>query len=112
VPVGYYFVCVFRCRDDAERFFKAPPQRLAEFGQGVAPEKTQVLRFSRFHPSMMRWVTCLGFAWFWFPDREGTPRVNCRTACKILRGAVQRLKEWIKGHRYLPGRDFIKGLTR
>ena len=88
------------------------PQRLAKFGLEVAPEKTQVLRFSRFHPSMTRRVTFLGFELFWFPDREGTPRVKRRTARKKLRGAVQRLKDWIKGHRHLPGRDFIKGLNR
>ena len=38
----------------------------------VAPEKTQVLRFSRFHPSMTRRVTPLGFELFWFLDPEGT----------------------------------------
>ena len=106
------FVCAFRFRDDAERFFKVLPQRLAKFGLEEAPEKTQVLRFSRFHPSMTRRVTFLGFELFWFPDREGTPRVKRRTARKKLSGAVQRLKDWIKGHRHLPGRDFINGLNR
>ncbi|MBP6807128.1 MAG: group II intron reverse transcriptase/maturase, partial [Chromatiaceae bacterium] len=106
------FACAFRFRDDAERFFKVLPQRLAKFGLEVAPEKTQVLRFSRFHPSMTRRVTFLGFELFWFPDREGTPWVKHRTARKKLRGAVQRLKDGIKGHRHLPGRDFIKGLNR
>jgi group II intron reverse transcriptase/maturase len=106
------FVCAFRFRDDAQRFFKALPQRLAKFGLEVAPEKTQVLRFSRFHPSMTRRVTFLGFELFWFPDREGTPRVKRRTARKKLRGAMQRIKDWIKGHRHLPGREFIRGLNR
>jgi group II intron reverse transcriptase/maturase len=106
------FVGAFRFRDDAERFCKVLPQRLAKFGLEVAPEKTQVLRFSRFHPSMTRRVTFLGFELYWFPDRAGTPRVKRRTARKKLRGAVQRLKDWIKGHRHLPGRAFIKGLNR
>ena len=106
------FVCAFRFRDDAQRFFKALPQRLAKFGLEVAPEKTQVLRFSRFHPSMTRRVTFLGFELFWFPDREGTPRVKRRTARKKLQRAMQRLKDWIKGHRHLPGREFIRGLNR
>lgn len=106
------FVCAFRFRDDAQRFFKALPQRLAKFGLEVAPEKTQVLRFSRFHPSMTRRVTFLGFELFWFPDREGTPRVKRRTARKKLQGATQRIKDWIKGHRHLPGKAFIRGLNR
>jgi len=78
----------------------------------LAPEKTQVLRFSRFHPSMQRRVTFLGFELFWFIDREGIPRVKRRTARKRLQGAIRRVKEWIKSHRHLPGMEFIKGLNR
>ena len=106
------FVCAFRFRDDAQRFYAALPQRLAKFGLQVAPEKTQVLRFSRFHPSIRRRVTFLGFELFWFCDRGGTPRVMRRTARKKLRGARQRITDWIKRHRHLPGREFIRGLNR
>jgi group II intron reverse transcriptase/maturase len=106
------FVCAFRYRDDAQRFFKALPRRLAKFGLEVAPEKTQVLRFSRFHPSMRRRITFLGFELFWFPDREGTPRVMRRTARKKLQSATRRITDWIKSHRHLPGREFVKGLNR
>lgn len=55
------FVCAFRYRDDAERFFRALPKRLKKFRLEVAPEKTQLLRFSRFHPSMRQRFTFLGF---------------------------------------------------
>ncbi|MCF7985428.1 MAG: group II intron reverse transcriptase/maturase [Thiohalocapsa sp.] len=106
------FVCAFRYRDDAQRFYAALPKRLAKFGLEVAPEKTQVLRFSRFHPSIQRRVTFLGFELFWFPDRGGTPRVMRRTARKKLHGATRRIKHWIKSHRHLPGRGFIRGLNR
>ena len=71
-----------------ERFFGCCRRRLEKFGLEVAPEKTQVLRFSRFHPSMKRRVTFLGFELFWFKDREGTPRVMRRTARKRLQGAM------------------------
>jgi len=70
------------------------------------------LRFSRFHPSLSRRVTFPGFELFWFPDREGTPRVKRRTARKKLQGATQRIKDWIEGNRHLPGRELIKGLNR
>ncbi len=105
-------VCAFRVRDDAEQFFKELPKRLAKFGLEVAPEKTQVLRFSRFHPSIRRRFTFLGFELYWFCDRAGTPRVMRRTARKKLHGAVQRIKAWTKRHRHLPGREFIRGLNR
>jgi hypothetical protein len=81
-------------------------------GCAEAPEKTQVLRFSRLLPSVQRRATFLGFELFWFIDREGIPRVKRRTARKRLQGAIRRVKEWIKSHRHLPGREFIQGLNR
>ncbi len=48
------FVCAFRFEEDSESFYRVLPKRLGKFGLEVAPEKTRVLRFSRFHPSMKR----------------------------------------------------------
>lgn len=45
------WVCAFRYREDAERFYRVLPKRLEKFGLALAPEKTRLLRFSRFHPS-------------------------------------------------------------
>jgi RNA-directed DNA polymerase len=106
------FVCAFRYREDADRFFEALPKRLCKFGLETAPEKTRIVRFSRFHPSMKRRVTFLGFELYWFRDRKGEPRVMRRTARKKLQGACRRIKEWIKCNRHLPGREFIRGLNR
>lgn len=106
------FVCAFRYRDDAERFYRDLPERLGKFRLQVAPEKTQILRFSRFHPSMKRRFTFLGFELYWFPDRQGTARVMRRTAPKKLQGACRRIKEWIRENRHLKGRAFIAGLNR
>ena len=106
------FVCAFQYKSDAEKFFRVLPERLAKFGLEVAPEKTQLLRFSRFHPSMRRRFTFLGFEFYWYKDRGGKLRVTRRTARKKLQGACKRIKEWIKLNRHLEGRDFIAGLNR
>ena len=106
------FVCAFRYRADAERFYRTLPKRLERFHLQVAPEKTQIIRFSRFHPSMTRRFTFLGFELYWFPDRQGTPRVMRRTARKKLQGACRRIKDWIRENRHLKGRAFIAGLNR
>ena len=106
------FVCAFRYRNDAERFFRTLPKRLGKFGLEVAPEKTQLMRFSRFHPGMERRFTFLGFELYWFEDRKGTPRVMRRTARGKLQAACKRIKEWVKLNRHLPGREFIAGLNR
>lgn len=106
------WVCAFRYRDDAERFYRVLPKRLEKFHLQVAPEKTRCLRFSRFHPSRKRRFTFLGFEFYWLEDRQGIPRVKRRTARKKLQAACRRIKDWIKGHRHLPGREFFQGLNR
>jgi RNA-directed DNA polymerase len=103
-------VCAFRYQDDAERFYRVLPKRLEKFNLQVAPEKTHLRRFSRFHPSMRRCCTFLGFEFTWTPDRQGVPRVTRRTARKKLQVACQRIMEWIKQHRHLPGREFFRRL--
>ena len=106
------FVCAFRYQEDAENFYQALPERLDKFGLKVAPEKTQILRFSRFHPGMKRRFAFLGFEFYWYPDRQGESRVKRRTARKKLQGACRRIKQWIKENRHLKGRQFIKELNR
>ena len=106
------FVCAFRYREDAQRFYRVLPKRLEKFSLEVATEKTQLLRFSRFHLSMQRRFTFLGFELYWFNDRKGSARVMRRTARKKLQGACGRIKDWIRKGRCLAGREFIAGLNR
>jgi group II intron reverse transcriptase/maturase len=105
------WVCAFRYRADAERFYRALPKRLEKFNLQVAPEKTRLLAFSRFHPSMKRRITLLGFDFFWKADRGGAPRVMRCTARKKLLAACRRIKEWIKSNRHLRGGAFFQGLN-
>ena len=105
------WVCAFRFREDAERFYRVLPQRLAKFHLQVAPEKTQRLRFSRFHPSLRQRFTFLGFELYGMPDRQGVPRGKRRTARKKLQAACRRMGEWITQPRHLPGREFFRRLN-
>jgi RNA-directed DNA polymerase len=105
------WACAFRYRQDAQAFYRVLPKRLEKFNLEVAPEKTRLLRFSRFHPSMTPRFTFLGFEFFWRKDRKGTPRVMRRTARTKLQGACRRIKEWIKLNRHLPVREFFSGLN-
>jgi RNA-directed DNA polymerase len=106
------YVCAFQYHDDAVRFYRTLPKRLAKFGLQVAPDKTRILRFSRFHPGLRRRFAFLGFELYWTRDRRGDLRVMKRTARKTLQKAKQRLKIWIRANRDLPGRQFIKKLNR
>ena len=102
------WVCAFRSQDDAERFYRVLPARLKRFNLQVAPDKTHLLRCSRFHPGMRRRCTFLGFECAWMRDRQGVPRVKRRTARKKLQAACRRMTAWIKPHRPLPGRAFYR----
>jgi group II intron reverse transcriptase/maturase len=105
------WVCAFRYKQDAERLYSVLPKRLGKFGLTVEPSKTQILRFSRFHSGMERRFTFLGFEFFWFPDRKGTPRVTRRTARKKFRSALKRMKVWIRFNRHKPKWWFLKTLN-
>ena len=105
------WVCAFRFRDDAQRFFRELPNRLRKFNLELAAEKTRVLRFNRFHLSMRRRFSFLGFEFFWKKDRQGAPRVVRRTARKKLQASCRRIKEWIKLNRHLRGNEFFRRLN-
>jgi group II intron reverse transcriptase/maturase len=106
------FVCAFQYHRDAVKFFRVLPKRLGKFCLSVAPEKTGMIRFSRFHPSRRRRITFLGFETYWTKDKKGKPRVMQRTARKKLHGACRRIKDWIKENRHLKGIEFIRALNR
>jgi RNA-directed DNA polymerase len=105
------WVCAFRYQDDAERFYRVLPKRLKKCNLQVAPETPPLRRFSRFHPSMQRRFTLLGFAFAWMPDRHGVPRVMRRTARTTRQAACQRLTAWSKHHRHLLERECFQRLN-
>jgi len=106
------FICAFRYEEEANRFYRELPERLGGFNLAVAPDKTAILRFSRYHPGMQRRFVFLGFETYWMKDSNGVVKVKVRTARKKLQGASRRIKEWIKENRHLKGVYFIKALNR
>jgi group II intron reverse transcriptase/maturase len=106
------FLCAFQLKADAERFYRVLPSRLEKFALTVAPGKTRLLRFSRFHATRRRRFTFLGFEFYWEADSKGTPRVWRRTARKKLRAGIKACKEWLKANRYLPLGSLLAKLAR
>jgi group II intron reverse transcriptase/maturase len=106
------WVCAFQYREEAEAFYAALPGRLEKFQLQVAPEKTRMQRFSRFHPGRQTRFQFLGFEYYWELDRKGTPRVAKRTASKKLQRSIGEMKEWIRSNRSLPNREFFAQLNR
>ena len=94
------FVACFQYRHEAEAFESALKPRLAKFGLEVAADKTKTLRFGRNGGPHNRRFDFLGFEFYWEPDRKGQPRVKRRTATKKHLAALQRIRGWVKEHRY------------
>lgn len=106
------FVCAFQYKSEAKRFYEVLPKRLRRFGLAVAPEKTALLRFSRFEPGLHRRFQFLSIEYYWAIDWDGELRVKRRTAPKRLQAAKRKMTEWIKANRHLRGRHFITALNR
>lgn len=98
------FVCAFQYESEARQFYEGLPQRLAKFGLQLAPEKTRIVRFTRFEPNSRNRFEFLGFELRWGVSRKGKPSVKRRTAPQRLTRAIARFTEWIKKnrHRKLP----------
>jgi RNA-directed DNA polymerase len=94
------YVACFEYRHEAEAFEAAMKARLAKFGLEVAADKTRTLRFGRNGGSHNGRFDFLGFEFYWEPDRKGEPRVKRRTATKKHLAALQRIRDWVKEHRY------------
>jgi group II intron reverse transcriptase/maturase len=106
------FVCAFQYRREAEAFYRVLPKRLNKFALAVAPEKTCIHRFSRFHPGRQQRFAFLGFEFYWEADSKGVPRVWRRTAKVKLRGSIRACKEWLKAHRHKRIDALLKSLSR
>ena len=93
------YVMAFQYRRDAKAVYGSLPARLRMFGLEVAKEKTSMMGFSRFRPSMRRRITFLGFEYYWWTGLDGSPRVMRRTARAKLKALRQSLKDWMKKSR-------------
>jgi group II intron reverse transcriptase/maturase len=96
------FVCAFQYESEARAFYEELPERLKKFGLEIAPEKTRILRFSRFEPTGKNRFEFLGFEFRWGRSRQGKPSVKRRTAPRRLTRSIAAFTEWIRKHRHRP----------
>jgi len=65
-------VCAFQYKQEAKNFFQELGKRLSKFKLTLAPDKTRILRFSRFQVGGERFEF-LGFEFRWGKNRKGEP---------------------------------------
>ena len=93
------FVCAFQYKSEAEAFYSQLGDRLLKFSLETAPEKTRIIRFSRFKLKQNGGFQFLSFEFRWRINTKGEAQVKRRTAPKKLRASVLRFQEWIKENR-------------
>lgn len=110
------FVACFQYREEAERFLRNLPGRLAKFHLEVEPSKTKLIQFGRF---AARDAACrgkkpetfdfLGFTFRCDQTRQGSFKVKRWTAKKKFRAKLREFTTWVKQNRSrLPTGELLK----
>jgi group II intron reverse transcriptase/maturase len=93
------FICAFRYKEDAQKFYGALPDRLSKFGLEVAKDKTNIISFSRFRKYENTSFEFLGFEFRWKLSNKGKDIIARRTSRSKLRKSLKAFKEWCKENR-------------
>ena len=116
LPRATHLLALFERQDDADRFFRALPQRLAKFGLTLADDKTRVVPFGRQHwrPHQPRpeHFDFLGFRHHLSQDRQGRMTLVRLPSPKSQRKFLQGVKQWLKRYRHAPPRWQQQQLTQ
>ena len=103
------FLVLFEHAEDAERFARVLPQRLAKFGLDVAPEKTRLIVFGA-HAWRQGRAAAGTFDFLGFTHRLGTSRtgrmvVRRQPTPKSVQRFLRETKAWRRQHRHDAPRD-------
>lgn len=110
-------VLVFANEDDARRVMEALPERFAQYGLTLHPEKTRVVNFTRPHGGSpedrgKKTFNFLGFTHYWGISRKGAPLVVRSTQKERFARGLKKVAEWCKKNRHEPVREQHKALNR
>lgn len=93
------FICAFRYKEDAEKFYNTLGKRLGKFGLEIAEEKTKIIRFSRYVLTGNESFDFLGFEFRWGLSRRGICIIKRRTSRSKLKKSLKAVTEWCKENR-------------
>lgn len=93
------FICAFRYKEDAKRFYNALGKRLGKFELELAEEKTKIVYFSRFRKHENSSFEFLGFEFRWELSRNGRDTITRRTSRNKLRKSLKAFTVWCKQNR-------------
>lgn len=105
------FVCAFRYKRDADRFYQVLQKRLEKFGLKLSLEKTNILLFSRFKKEESDSFEYLGFEFRWGKSRKGKDIIKRRTSRKKLNKSIKNVTQWCKTNKDKRFRNLFKKLN-
>ena len=115
LPRATHLLALFERQEDAERFYRALPQRLGQFGLTLAAEKTQGLPFGRQHwhgdRAHRETFDFLGFRHHLSHDRHGRMAVVRLPSPKSRQQCLQATKQGLRAHQHAPVRLQREGLA-
>lgn len=94
------FVCAFRFKEEAVRFYNTLGKRLGKFGLELAKDKTKIIRFSKFIQPEDGSFDFLGFEFRWGLSRKGKSIITRRTSRSKLRKSIKAVTIWCKENRH------------
>ncbi|WP_205700023.1 group II intron reverse transcriptase/maturase [Cohnella luojiensis] len=93
------FICAFRYKRDAQRFYRELTERLGKFGLELSAEKTNLINFSRFRKEDSPAFEFLGFEFRWGVSRKGKDLLKRRTSRSKLRKSIVAYTLWCRENR-------------
>lgn len=93
------FVCAFRYKEDAQKFYNTLGKRLDKFGLEFAEEKIKLISFSRFRKYENMSFEFLGFEFRWKVSNKGKDIITKRTSRSKLRKSIKTFTIWCKENR-------------
>ena len=94
------FICAFRYKEDADRFYRVLGKRLSKFNLELAEEKTKIISFSRFRKHENTSFEFLGFEFRWKVSSKGKDIIARRTSRKKLKKSLKAFTQWCKKNRH------------
>ena len=98
-------IAVFECEDDAHRFMRALPRRLAKYGLRLNESKTHLMACGKRHarqcfrtgqrPPTFDFLGLTHY-WYWGRSRKGYVRLKRKTSKNRFRRALMELKLWLR----------------
>jgi len=105
------FVCIFRYKKDAEKFYHKMQERLKKFNLELSMDKTNIMLFSRYKKQQSGSFEFLGFEFRWEKSRKGKDIIKKRTSRKKLRKSINNFTLWCKKMRNKRFKTLFKKLN-